>query len=87
MSLLIRGATLVTHEQSYRADVLCADGLIQAIGNDLDAPAGARRTASSPTAAMTPSTHNTSALNSRSALTTVPPRIRMLLLMVLSPIN
>ena len=40
MSLLIRGATLVTHEQSYRADVLCADGLIQAIGNDLDAPAG-----------------------------------------------
>ncbi|WP_375335162.1 hypothetical protein, partial [Pseudomonas aeruginosa] len=24
MSLLIRGATVVTHEESYRADVLCA---------------------------------------------------------------
>jgi dihydropyrimidinase len=40
MSLLIRGATLVTHEESYRADLLCADGLIQAIGANLDAPAG-----------------------------------------------
>ncbi|MDX1369971.1 amidohydrolase family protein, partial [Pseudomonas sp.] len=40
MSLLIRGATLVTHEESYRADVLCADGLIQAIGDNLDAPTG-----------------------------------------------
>ncbi|WP_348273176.1 hypothetical protein, partial [Pseudomonas aeruginosa] len=27
MSLLIRGATVVTHEESYRADVLCANGL------------------------------------------------------------
>ena len=36
MSLLIRGATVVTHEESYRADVLCANGLIQAIGENLD---------------------------------------------------
>jgi dihydropyrimidinase len=40
MSLLIRGATLVTHEESYRADLLCVGGLIQAIGDNLDAPAG-----------------------------------------------
>ncbi len=31
MSLLIRGATVVTHEESYPADVLCVDGLIRAI--------------------------------------------------------
>src|SRR5258706_5131191 len=38
--------------------------------------AGALFAASSPTAAMRPSRHSTSALNSRSALTTVPPRMR-----------
>lgn len=38
MSLLIRGATVVTHEESYRADVLCANGLIQAIGENLAPP-------------------------------------------------
>jgi dihydropyrimidinase len=38
--ILIRGGTVVDSELSYRADVLCADGLIQAIGHDLDAPAG-----------------------------------------------
>ena len=38
MSLLIRGATLVTHDESYRADVYCADGLIRAIGTDLEVP-------------------------------------------------
>ena len=32
MSLLIRGATVITHDESYKADVLCADGLIRAIG-------------------------------------------------------
>lgn len=41
MSLLIRGATVVTHEESYRADVLCANGLIQAIGENLDPPPAA----------------------------------------------
>ena len=38
MTLMIRGATLITHEESYRADVLCADGVIKAIGTDLDIP-------------------------------------------------
>ena len=41
MSLLIRGGTVVTAEKTYVADVVCGDGLIQAIGTDLDAPAGA----------------------------------------------
>lgn len=40
MSLLIHGGTVVTAEQSFRADVLCADGKIIAIGQDLDAPVG-----------------------------------------------
>ncbi|MBP3362582.1 MAG: dihydropyrimidinase, partial [Pseudomonas sp.] len=40
MSLLIRGATLVTHDESYCADVYCADGLVRAIGTDLDVPPG-----------------------------------------------
>lgn len=40
MSLLIRGGTVVTSERSYRADVYCKDGLIQAIGEGLDVPAG-----------------------------------------------
>ncbi len=34
---LIRGGTVVDSELSYRADVLCADGVIVAIGTDLDA--------------------------------------------------
>lgn len=42
MSLLIRGATVVTHEESYPADVLCADGLIRAIGQNLNHPPTAR---------------------------------------------
>jgi len=41
MSLLIRGGTIVTAEQRYRADVLCAGGVIAAIGPDLEVPAGA----------------------------------------------
>lgn len=43
MSVLIQGGTVVTAERSYGADVLCADGKIQAIGEKLDAPAGARK--------------------------------------------
>lgn len=35
MSLLIRGATVITHDESYKADVLCADGVIKAIGQNL----------------------------------------------------
>ena len=41
MTLLIRGGTVVTHEESYRADVLCGDGRILAIGENLELPAGA----------------------------------------------
>lgn len=37
MALLIRGGTVVTAEGESRADVLCVDGIIQAIGADLDA--------------------------------------------------
>ena len=40
MSILIKGGTVVTADRSYRADVYCADGLIQAIGDNLDVPAG-----------------------------------------------
>ena len=41
MALIIRGGTVVTGEQTFRADVLCDDGIIVAIGPDLEAPAGA----------------------------------------------
>src|SRR5438445_2173766 len=42
MSILIRGGTVVDATHSYRADVLCVDGKIAAIGAQLDAPAGAQ---------------------------------------------
>ena len=42
MAVLIKGGTVVTAERSWRADVLCADGKIQEIGADLDAPVGAQ---------------------------------------------
>ncbi len=41
MSLLIKGGTVVTAEESYRADVYCANGTIQAIGENLEVPGGA----------------------------------------------
>jgi dihydropyrimidinase len=40
-STLIRGGTVINAESSVRADVLCAGGLIAAVGPDLQAPAGA----------------------------------------------
>ena len=40
MSLLIKGGTVTTAEDSYRADVYCANGLIQAIGKNLEVPIG-----------------------------------------------
>jgi dihydropyrimidinase len=42
MAVLIRGGTVVTAEQSWRADILCADGEIQEIGEDLEAPKGSQ---------------------------------------------
>lgn len=42
MSLLIRNGTVVTSERSFRADVLCIDGKIAAMGEGLTAPAGVR---------------------------------------------
>ena len=41
MTVLIKGGTVVNAEQSVRADVLCQDGVITAVGENLDAPAGA----------------------------------------------
>ena len=43
MTVLIKGGTVVTADRSYRADVLCAAGKIQAIGESLDPPKGARQ--------------------------------------------
>ena len=43
MTVLIEGGTVVTADMSYRADVLCADGKIVAVGEQLDVPAGAQR--------------------------------------------
>lgn len=42
MTVLVRGGTVVTAEHSLRADVLCAGGIIQAVGPELEAPAAAR---------------------------------------------
>jgi dihydropyrimidinase len=43
MSVLVTGGTVVTADRSYRADVYCADGVIKAIGEGLEAPAGAEK--------------------------------------------
>jgi dihydropyrimidinase len=40
MSILIKGGKVVTGDHSYRADVYCDQGIIQAIGENLDVPAG-----------------------------------------------
>ena len=39
MSVLIKGGTVVTADQTYRADVLCSDGKIVDIGASISAPA------------------------------------------------
>jgi dihydropyrimidinase len=41
MTVLIKGGTVVNAERSFRADVLCEDGVITAVGDSLDAPNGA----------------------------------------------
>ncbi len=43
MSVLISGGTVVTADRTRRADVYCEDGIIKAVGPDLEAPAGAER--------------------------------------------
>ncbi len=41
MAVLIKGGTVVTSEREYRADVLCVGETIAAVGENLEAPAGA----------------------------------------------
>ena len=41
MTKLIRGGTVVNHDHSRRADVLIKDGVVVAIGENLEAPPGA----------------------------------------------
>ena len=41
-SVLIRGGTVVNADRQFRADVLCVDGKISAVGESLQAPAGAQ---------------------------------------------
>ena len=41
MAVLIRGGTVVNADRSFRADVLCDAGVIQAVGEGLEAPVGA----------------------------------------------
>lgn len=42
MSVILRGGTVVNADRQFRADVLCVDGVIQAIGENLEVPAGAQ---------------------------------------------
>ena len=42
MSVVVRGGTVVNADRSFRADVLCEDGKIVAIGENIDAPSNAR---------------------------------------------
>ena len=42
MSLLIKGGTVVNADRTFRADVYCEGGTIKAVGEGLEAPAGAR---------------------------------------------
>ena len=42
MSLIIRGGTVVNADRAFRADVLCAGDRIVAVGDNIEAPAGAR---------------------------------------------
>ena len=41
MSVLIKNGTIVNADQSFKADVLCADGKMQEIGSNISAPSGA----------------------------------------------
>ena len=39
MSMLIKGGTIITHDLSFRGDVFFTDGVIRAVGADLEVPA------------------------------------------------
>ena len=41
MTVLLKGGTVVNADQSLRADVLCDEGKIVAVGANLDTPGGA----------------------------------------------
>ena len=41
MSIVIRGGTVVTAENTWQADVYCEDGVIKAIGMDIEVPSTA----------------------------------------------
>ena len=41
-SILIRGGTVVNADRQFRADVLCVDGKVHSVGDNLQAPAGAQ---------------------------------------------
>ena len=43
MTLLVKGGTVVTADQTFKADVLCHDGLIKEIAPNIDTPAGAEQ--------------------------------------------
>ena len=38
MTILVKGGTVVTDERTWRADLLCEEGIIRAVGPNLDAP-------------------------------------------------
>ena len=42
-AVLIQGGTVVNADREFKADVLCVDGQIAAVGTELDAPAGATK--------------------------------------------
>jgi len=42
MTVLIQGGTVVNADRTFRADVLCEDGVIAAVGEGLEVPSGAK---------------------------------------------
>src|SRR6185312_7789298 len=42
MTIIVRGGTVVNADRAFRADVLCQDGKIVAVGEDVDAPGHAK---------------------------------------------
>jgi dihydropyrimidinase len=41
MTVLIKGGTVVNADRTFKANVLCSDGKIVAVGDDIEAPSGA----------------------------------------------